>query len=348
MGAESSTGCVIKLLLVPPHKITLCVAARGTTARRLPVLSTVDPSEWREFRRQFNFCIFDSMWTQGRRKRALASCMIGEAGRAIADIPLGPDVGNDAVTLQNLLDRYEARFLPAANARNARLQFHNTHQRPDEGVMAYHNRKREEFTRAYPNVADVETNGLLIDTFIDGLYDAEVAKLVATSDPQAYTNALSSAQRIAASMQYWHGGSGGNGARRIVPNPGSTNGGVHFMSRGRGNTGGGYRGRGSRGSWPSNGATASGRSSRGASRRGGSHSGWQRSRSPLRRNRDRNGRSGCWHCGRSGHNQQYCPDNPESAVWTPQRRTVNALGRDEDSETRQWIEVNEDEESENY
>lgn len=171
-------------------------AAGGARGRRLDPFESGDAEEWLIWRRNFLIIANIQAWNNERCKQEIVASMKGRAANITRTIPYA---GN-AITTANLLDAYQARFVPEAASRLARATFSSSTQRPDETVLDFHSRLRSLFQRAYPARPNIEDDPQLIETFADGLADDNVTQYVHDSNPANYTQALQAAERKQASM----------------------------------------------------------------------------------------------------------------------------------------------------
>lgn len=168
-----------------------------TTSARIP-FKTVDPQQWRIWRRNFEQIANIKGWNQQRQRREIASSMEADAALAVYDIAV--DVPNDPqATGQALLNAYEARFVPAAAGQLARSEFKAAKQKPGETILAWHTRLRELFLRATPN-GDANADQSLIDTFTHNLVDPAIMMYVLDQNPATYVMALQAAQNKQATL----------------------------------------------------------------------------------------------------------------------------------------------------
>lgn len=183
------------------------VAARpaGGGSKKLVNLDATTGQDWRTWKDHFLTVVNINGWDDLRKRRELKAAMGGEAARLTGDINIDPPaLVQGAVappgrlgTIELALAAYEARFIPPAAGRVARLEYHAAKQRPDELVTQWHGRLREMFIRAYPNEA-VETSLGLITMFSMNMINEEVGQFVADRDPQTYMEASNFAQQKAA------------------------------------------------------------------------------------------------------------------------------------------------------
>lgn len=159
------------------------------TGKKLEKLEETTGSSWQSFRQHFVTTALINGWEDQRQRRELKAAMHGEASRLTSDIDIDVPGRNIAATL----DLYESRFLPAAGAQAARVEFHAALQRPDENVVQYHGRVRELFSRAYPGEV-AQDSVLCIQTYALGLADMEVSRYVLDQNPDTYSRASELAQ----------------------------------------------------------------------------------------------------------------------------------------------------------
>ena len=158
--------------------------------RKLNSLASVEGVEWKTWRVHFETVAGINQWQDARMKNELRASMAGDAARLVADIP----IGNDLRTIDEMLDDYEARFLPAAAGNISRLEFHQSRQLTGETIIAFHGRLRDLFQRAYPDQAHLANHSqLLRQTFALGLADLEVSRYVLDQNPADYAAALNAA-----------------------------------------------------------------------------------------------------------------------------------------------------------
>jgi len=167
------------------------LAQRGA-AGNLPKITPFkqpDPAAWRVWRRRFTIIAAQAGWANARQKSEIAAAMEDDASRAVQDI----DHTVAALTPAQLLDAYEARFIPQAAGAMARGEFRNARQLPSETVVQWHTRAREVFLRAHPG-QNAEDSLTLIDTYVEGLADPLVRDYVMDHTPNTFAAALQHAE----------------------------------------------------------------------------------------------------------------------------------------------------------
>ena len=102
------------------------MAASRPPGRKAEPFSSGDGVEWRTWRRNFEITATINAWDARRQRREIAASMTGTAQLYVADIAIGDVQG--AAPAADLLDLYEARFLPAAAGDLARVTFKDARQ----------------------------------------------------------------------------------------------------------------------------------------------------------------------------------------------------------------------------
>ena len=168
------------------------------TSVKIPVLSSVDSSEFKIFRQNFELVAQLNGWDAKRSKVACKASLTGEAALLLHDI----DIGADTRTLEQFLNLYENRLIAPAASAAAEVEFDHAKQLPAENVLTFHSRCRRLFLRAYPNTLPDALNGSrsLIRKFISGLMSVETQRYVYRQSPETFNNALELAQADEMSM----------------------------------------------------------------------------------------------------------------------------------------------------
>ena len=142
-----------------------------------------------------------NQWSNQTAKAAAKASMRGVAGKTVYDMNTVA-----YLNIQSLLDAFEQRFVPAAEANLAKVDFDQAAQGAKETIQEFHSRCRMLWFRAYPR--DQE-NTQLRRRFALGLRDADVRKHVLRVDPETYEGSLAAAQNEkAVVMQTNHYGLG--------------------------------------------------------------------------------------------------------------------------------------------
>ena len=156
-------------------------------AHKLEKFSTGDQAEWITWRASFLLAAEINGWNDLRQRREAKAAMTGVAANHIAHIDI---VQVPAITIEDLLNQYEAIFLPEAGQKLSRAEFDSATQGPNETIQNWHNRIRALFRRAFPNV-DVDNSRQAIERFIVGLSDPDILFNVHRANPNTFQLAYS-------------------------------------------------------------------------------------------------------------------------------------------------------------
>ncbi|MEE8566605.1 MAG: zinc finger CCHC domain-containing protein [Candidatus Bipolaricaulota bacterium] len=143
--------------------------------------------EWYVFKMKFTKLIGVNHYPEPDAKIVLWECMHGKAAEAVCDI----DPEDADLTLVDMLEKYEAKFMPRAATALAKTLFERAAQGPKESELDYHTRLRTLYKRAYPNNVDEE---MLIRRFQLGLCSQGVKDQVLRALPETYDACLEQAQ----------------------------------------------------------------------------------------------------------------------------------------------------------
>jgi hypothetical protein len=216
-------------------------------------------------------------WPNIRRVREARAAMAEKAARHtadvfpvyIADLAANPPV--QVTTWQDLIARYQEKFMPPAAGVYSRAEYNIAKQISSEDVGGLHARLRDLYNRAYPG-KEVDHNLPLIEKFVNQLINKEVGKFVFERDPATFAAALALAQTKTATDVTFKTASHVNIHAFTNPSAAMADNGVNYSGKGRGG------GRGTRG------RSGSGRPER------------------------REGETGkCWICDSSSHQKSACP-----------------------------------------
>jgi hypothetical protein len=183
----------------------------------------------------------------------------------VADLAAIPPV--QVTTCQDLISRYQEKFMPAAAGVYSRAEYDIAKQILSEDVGGWHACLRDLYNHAYPS-KEVDHNLPLIEKFVTQLINKEVGKFVFERDPATFAGALALAQTKTATNVTFKTAS--RASILAFANPSDN--GVNYSGRGRGGGRGGH-----------------GKS--GSSR-------------PERREGEA---GKCWICNSSSHQKAYCP-----------------------------------------
>jgi hypothetical protein len=138
-------------------------------------------------------------WPNIRRVREARAAMAEKAARHtadvvpvyVADLAAYPPV--QITTWQDLIARYQEKFMPAAAGVYSRAEYNIVKHISSEDVGGWHARLRDLYNRAYPG-EEVDNNLPLIEKFVTQLINKEVGKFVFERDPTTFAGALALAQ----------------------------------------------------------------------------------------------------------------------------------------------------------
>ena len=149
-----------------------------------------EEDDWVSFRQAFSNASRFNAYSVQQAKWALKGCMRGAAFLSIQ----GVDHEDNTMNAEQLLDRYEAKFLPAATSDLARARYETAIQNPKEGILAWHGRLQTLFVRAYGGGVNVMGKAMLIRSLARGIRHKRVREHVLRSQPGTYDAALNFAQ----------------------------------------------------------------------------------------------------------------------------------------------------------
>lgn len=177
------------IAMQPAQLQALANMMRGPSTK-LRRMTEATPEAWLEYRRHFVKIAQLQGWDDARSRQELAAGIQEKAGNAVSDI----NINAAGIDVDDVLNMYQARFLPAAAGTTARTNYQTAKQLPTESVREWHTRVRELFFLAYPNgVIDHEHHSM--DIFINGLYLPQVHFFTASQDIPHFTAALPVAER---------------------------------------------------------------------------------------------------------------------------------------------------------
>ena len=168
------------------------------------------------WRSQFQVIAEYNRWSQDEGKAMAFAYMSGQALESVMDIKL-----NDPLeSVKDVLDKYQARFLPESRSQMLRAQFDHVVQLPNESIQKLHSRMRVLYQLAYPDLKDrSEIN--LIERFIKALNNREVQNHVRRRKPAKYSDALNVAQEETAFVLMDAVTHSPNGPQQPMPGDGS-------------------------------------------------------------------------------------------------------------------------------
>ena len=173
------------------------IAERPSRKMKCPELNSTSPNDWREFKESFRVFLKEgpAMSVQSQ-KNWLYRATSGMARRTIASIN-----HDEILDIEELIRRYEKRFIPEAGTTFARKEFNDARQLPDESILEFHGRLRGLFMDAYPDTTNTERSGQLIESFAEKLIGDELTQAILDNNPTNYSDALTAAQRLSATRR---------------------------------------------------------------------------------------------------------------------------------------------------
>jgi hypothetical protein len=148
-----------------------------------------EEDDWSSFRVAYINAANFNRFSQTQFKQALLGCMRESAFLAVQNL----NHQDDDETGIELLDRYEAKFLPPAASDLARSKFETATQMEKESIIGWHGRVLGLFSRAY-GLAGNMGEALLIRAFARGIRNRRVREHCLRSQPQTFDAALAAAQ----------------------------------------------------------------------------------------------------------------------------------------------------------
>lgn len=275
------------------------MAGMRIRTRRPETFSSGDGPEWLVWRENYITMVGLNGWGDAahldRSKNEALASIAGHAKRLVAGIQ---SAGANE-TLNQFLDRLQARYLPAAGARLAKTEFEGVSQLPGEQIISWHGRLRVLFVRAFPDQqANADNAEQLIRRFILGLSSTVIKTYVLDHNPQTYAAALDHANDKAAT-EAAVAGQQVAGGKISAMDPMDPDASLNFVYDGT--------------STPS---TAQANQRLRKMGPAGAPSSSAPSSAPL-----------CWNCGKAGHYQRDCRQNPAvSAVRRGRGRGRGARG----------------------
>jgi hypothetical protein len=171
------------------------IRAGGGGGHKTSKFSSAEGTEWRIWRRNFEQTLQINGWANERCQREAAAAMESSAAEFTSDIPRFVAGRN----IQDMLNLYETRFLPAAAGQLAAAQFQMAAQMDGEQIAVWHARLRTIFERAFPG-ENIQNSRLLINKFVLKLADSNIRQWTHRANPATYKAAMTAASNEAASQ----------------------------------------------------------------------------------------------------------------------------------------------------
>ena len=136
-----------------------------------------------------------------------ARAMRGKAKSVTSHVPVGAPAapGQQVAPVAELLNAYEAVFVPAAATDAARSRLRHVRQGEDEEILEWKTRLLYHYRRAYPHMTpvDVAQSGDLKDLFMRGLKNAETRKGAIWSRPTSIQDAYEAAMIVEGNLDIY-------------------------------------------------------------------------------------------------------------------------------------------------
>jgi hypothetical protein len=184
------------------------IRVSGGRGHKISKLSSAKRTEWQIWRRNFEQTLQINGCANERCQREAAAAMESTAAEFTSDIPAFVQ----GRPIQDMLNHYETRFLPAAAGQLAAAQFQTAAQMDGEQIAVWHARLRTIFERAFPG-KNIQNLRLLINKFVLKLADSNIRQWTHQANPATYNAAMTAASNEAASQSILahEAGSGGKG-----------------------------------------------------------------------------------------------------------------------------------------
>ena len=165
---------------------------------KIKPFSSGRPQDWVLWKKKFKNAVAVNQWTNGRARVELDSAFEPPASDMVSGVEHGVVQGQDAPDYNLMLNQLDEIFMPAVAQDFMIMQVRAAREEQQESIAMFHGRYRSLYSRAYPDVAEVNggyhTWKDMIDGFINGLKDPDVAREARIHRPLNYTEALEAAQ----------------------------------------------------------------------------------------------------------------------------------------------------------
>jgi hypothetical protein len=183
-----------------PHVASaVAILPEQAGSTRLKAFSSTDLVEWMSWKTHYLEVCEINAWPNIRRVREARASMAEKAAWHTADVVPVYVVDLDAnppvqiTTWQDLIVRYQEKFMPAAAGVYSRAENNFDKQISLEDVGGWHARLCDLYNRAYPG-EEVDNNPPLIEKFVTQLINKEEGNFVLERDPATFAGALALAQ----------------------------------------------------------------------------------------------------------------------------------------------------------
>ena len=175
-------------------------APRRTGTHRIRTFGFTEGESWLVWKSHFRHVSRLNGFNDLEMRLALAAAMVDKAAATVNDINVEQPVvaGGAAPTVDDIMDRYQQRFIPAAASQLMKMKFDSARQGASESLLGFHGRLRALYNEAYPNLQD-QTQ--LVRRFIGGIRKPHVRLQLNRQNPPTYTDALEIAQNEDSAIQ---------------------------------------------------------------------------------------------------------------------------------------------------
>ena len=199
-GAAPPAAAAQFLAMQPADLQFLANMMRGPSTK-MRRMTNATPEAWLEYKRHFQKIRALQNWNDERCRQELAAGVQEKAGNAVADI----DIYAPGVDIDDIIEAYQNRFLPAAAGATARTNYSTSRQIPTENAREWHTKMRELFCLAYPDL-NIDETPHAMDTYIKGLCNPQVHFFVASQHIENFSACLPVAERAETALKHSPGG----------------------------------------------------------------------------------------------------------------------------------------------
>lgn len=147
-----------------------------------------DKEDWQLFRKSFSYAVILKNYTDPQAKFALYLAMQGAAKLAV-----DKEDPTDLRDINQMLDRYEEKFMHPAASALAINKFEQAKQQPREELLQFHGRVMQLYSRAHPSLINIEIHPTRV--FIAGLAKPQIQAACYRRGPKTFQEVLEVAQQ---------------------------------------------------------------------------------------------------------------------------------------------------------